>query len=88
MGCFDDIPEDKSGSYPCPNDCGGDVIKDYLNKGWQCIKCAWFKSDEPENQKSTHQNVENILSYDEHEERRVSPNGVCDDYEEDVKCKE
>ena len=40
---FEDIPEDKEISYPCPNECGGNVVQD-KNQGnmWQCDNCDWM----------------------------------------------
>lgn len=39
MACFDDIPEDKHESYPCP-DCEGNIVQN--KEGfWHCDSCAW-----------------------------------------------
>lgn len=40
---FEDIPEDKAQSFPCPEGCGGNVVKD-KNQGnlWQCDNCNWM----------------------------------------------
>ena len=32
MNSFDDIPEDRELSFPCPEGCGGDVTQNILNK--------------------------------------------------------
>lgn len=38
--CFDDIPEDAEESYPCPEDCGGNVRRD-PDGIWCCDTCDW-----------------------------------------------
>jgi ribosomal protein L37AE/L43A len=40
---FDDIPEDREQSFPCPNEgCDGDITQDKKQGGlWQCNKCDW-----------------------------------------------
>jgi len=41
---FDDIPEDREESFPCPvSGCGGNVAKD--GSGWGCDKCGWRKQE-------------------------------------------
>ena len=42
---FDDIPEDRDESYPCPVDgCDGTVS--LLDHVWECDTCDW-KHEEP-----------------------------------------
>lgn len=42
MNSFDDIPEDRELSFPCPEGCGGDVTQNILNKKkWRCNNCDW-----------------------------------------------
>jgi ribosomal protein L37AE/L43A len=40
---FDDIPEDREQSYPCPEDCGGNVVEQVSEDGimFECDKCDW-----------------------------------------------
>ena len=40
---FDDIPEDREQSFPCPTGCGGDVTQDpKQGMQWQCNQCDWM----------------------------------------------
>lgn len=40
---FDDIPEDREESFPCPvSGCGGNVTNG--PDGWGCDKCGWVKT--------------------------------------------
>ena len=54
---FDDIPEDKANSQPCPNCKDGNAVENKQGD-WHCDTCDWcyIKSD-PDNQKSANQNV-------------------------------
>jgi len=36
---FDDIPEDREASFPCPL-CGGDITN-MPELGWVCNQCDW-----------------------------------------------
>jgi predicted nucleic acid-binding Zn-ribbon protein len=39
---FEDIPEDREESHPCPTECGGNITKD--KRGiWECDNCDWKK---------------------------------------------
>lgn len=41
---FEDIPEDKEESYPCPRCEHGNVTE--INDGhWECDTCDWFNPD-------------------------------------------
>lgn len=37
---FEDNPRDEIESYPCPDDCGGEVTKSE-NHIWSCDNCDW-----------------------------------------------
>ena len=40
---FEEILEDKEISYPCPNECGGNVVQDKSQGNmWQCDNCDWM----------------------------------------------
>ena len=47
---FDDIPEDSELSFPCPNDCGGNVTEHDNGKGkyWECDNCDWKSFEDNE----------------------------------------
>ena len=38
---FEDIPEDKEESYPCPNCERGKVTLSEYNSTWECDACNW-----------------------------------------------
>ena len=40
MAGFEDIPEEKEESYPCPNCPNGNVSR--WEGGWQCDTCDWM----------------------------------------------
>ena len=41
---FDEIPENKVETYPCPN-CEGGVTKQ-SDGSWECDNCEWSNNDE------------------------------------------
>ena len=42
---FDDIPEDREESYPCPSCCRGTVNRSKEDGTWQCDNCEWIAED-------------------------------------------
>lgn len=41
---FDDIPEDREPTYPCPK-CRGVVAQNIISGAWECMDCD-FKNEE------------------------------------------
>lgn len=51
---FDDIPEDREPSFPCPECGNGEVTESkFAPKFWECDTCTWNSSKIPLNRATT-----------------------------------